>query len=140
MFRELSLVNRAVDLIGRDVQHSLDSMPFGSIEQGEHAIHISLNKGAGFQNRAVIVAFGGEIDDIVNLLRFDNAVDDGFILNFAGIKRKARRRFRVALHIRNRGEISGVGEGVECHHAIIGAIFKNVAAIVRADKARAARD
>ena len=61
-------LDRAVDLVGRDLQVAVDAELAGGVEQGAGADHVGAGEGVLVVDRAVDVGLGGEVDDRVAAL------------------------------------------------------------------------
>ena len=90
-------LDRAVDLVGRDLQVAADAELAGGVEQGAGADHVGAGEGVLVVDRAVDVGLGGEVDDRVDALHrladdlrvLDRALDQldalGQVLRPAGV-------------------------------------------------------
>ena len=61
-------LDRAVDLVGGDLQVAADAELAGGVEQGAGADHVGAGEGVLVVDRAVDVGLGGEVDDRVGAL------------------------------------------------------------------------
>ena len=68
-------LDRAVDLVGGDLQVALDAELAGRVEQRAGADHVGAGEGVLVVDRAVDVGLGGEVDDRVGALH--RLADDG---------------------------------------------------------------
>ena len=127
---ERALLDRAVDLVGGDLQVA-DAGVAGGLEQDEGAEDVGLDELAGGLDRAVDVRLGGEVDERVAAL------------DRRGRPPRGRRcRLRPARSPRALEVLgpAGVGELVEHADLVAGVLLEPVADVGGADEAGAARD
>src|SRR5260221_10653311 len=85
--RERAALDRAIDLVGRDLDEALEVrcvLP-GLFEQHEHAMYVSLDERAGFHQGPVDVSLSGEVDDHVDTTTVDTLVSLGDMLRFGDV-------------------------------------------------------
>ena len=126
-------LDRAVDLVGADVEHALDLEVAGRVQHHVGAQAVRADELVGPGDRAVDVALGRE-------------VDDGVVARHGGHGRLAvadvalhEREPRVAVEVGDGRAVPGVGEEVVHGDRVVGGA-QHVAHVVRADEAGAAGD
>src|SRR5215470_6215837 len=127
-------LDRAVHLVGADVQQARDLQLAHRLEQGEDTEHVGLEEGVGLHERAIDVRLGREVHDGV-----DPAARVTHDLGVADVALDERVA-RVALEIGQVGGISRVGQLVEIDDAVVRVRGEDVADEVGADEAAAAGD
>ncbi len=128
------LLDRAVDLVGRDVQHPVDLEPARSLEHDARSGDVGAQELRGAVDRAVDVRLGSEVDDgVVAVHRLthgitvtDVALDEGVAI--------------VVGDVGQRREVARVGQGVEVGDPDVVGHPERVADEVGADEARSAGD
>ena len=135
---------RAVDLVGRDVQEAepvlfrlRERRPVGArfLEQGERAHHVGLHEISGTVDRAVHVALRGEIDDRDRLVLLQQPADQLAIADVAAHEEMARVSLQAGEVLR----IAGVGQLVEIDDASRSRLASQCMDKVRTDESGAAR-
>ena len=126
--------DRAVDLVGRDVDEPVHAGPPRSLEEGEGALHVRRDERAGVRDRPVHVALGREVDHRVDLLH--QFPDEGRVADVAADEEVAR----VGREVREVRGVARVGQGVQVDDRAVGVARELVAHEVRADEAGAAGD
>ena len=119
-------VDRAVDLVGGDLDVALDAELTGGVEQGAGADHVGAGEGVLVVDRAVDVGLGGEVDHRVDPLH--RLADDLRILD------------RPLDQLRPLGQVlrpAGVGQLVEDDDLVLG---PGDADVGRADESGGAGD
>lgn len=133
-FGEVALLSqRAKDLVGAHMvkehivaQGAVGVFPgiAGHIEEGVGAHDIGAHEGFRTEDGAVDVAFGGEVDDGVDLVLGKEALDEGAVADVTLDKHIAAlgagffRRLPIArLDVGEVFEVAGIGEGVEIDDA-----------------------
>jgi hypothetical protein len=105
---------RPVDLVGRNLDVPLVTVPPRRFEQDPRAVDIGLDERARIEQRAIDVRLGREVDDDVGVLR--GAVDDLGVADIAANERVAG----VALQVPDVLRITSVGEFIQIGDAIVG--------------------
>ena len=124
-FGEIARVaQRAEDFVSADMMEEdvIASGPgfAGDIEEGVGAEDIGANEGFGAENRAVNVAFSGEVDDGVDGIVGEGFFDEGAVGDVALDEGVASIGARTAEARRDVGEalgVTGIGEGIEVDDA-----------------------
>ena len=129
---EGALLDRAVDLVGRDLDVAQPVLA-GRLEQDERAERVGPHERVGLGDRAIDVRLGGEVDDRVGAR--DCAGNSGRILDRPLEEREAR----VVLDVAEILVAPGVGQLVEDDDLVL-ARAQSHAHEVRADEAGAAAD
>ena len=127
-------LDRAVHLVGADVQEARNLELAHRLEQGEDAEHVGLEERVGLHQRAVDVGLRGEVDDGV-----DPAAGVAHDLAVADVALE-KRVARVVLEIGQVGGIPRVGQLVEIDDAVVRVRRQDVADEVGADEAASAGD
>ena len=128
----------AIHLVGRDVVEALalvllgQALPIelGSLQQREGTHHVGACKGEGVLDAAVHVALGSQMDDAINLLLLQQAVDEVKIADVGFDKVVVGTRFDI-LEI---GQIAGVGQLIQVVDLVIGIFVHHQSYHVRADE------
>ncbi len=102
--------DRAVDLVGGDLDEPPHAGVAGRVQQDGCTHHIGVDEVAGAQDRAVHVALGGEVHHHVHA--GDGARDGGGVGD-VGVHERVGG---VAGDVGDVGRVAGVGELVEVHH------------------------
>ena len=136
------VAERAIHLVGRDVQEAEpfallagEAQPIGArgLEHREGAEDVGLDERVAAGDRAVDMALGGEVDDVVRLEGLERVRDRRPVADVDPGEAVVGR----VVDGRQRGEIAGVGEGVDVEDVDAGA--DQVAANRGADETRPAR-
>ena len=135
----VALVDRAVDLVGRDLQ---EARPVGGraarLEQDVDADHASRQERLGVEDRAVDVRLGGEVDDGVGVRH--ERLDHRRVGDVAAHERESRRHLRVVADRREVRLVAGVGQLVEDGDPRAVTAAEHVPHVARADEPGAAGD
>jgi hypothetical protein len=142
VFGELSRrAEGAEDLVGRDVVEAEGGGPplagpvgAGGFQHLEGAHHVGLDEGARAVDRAVDMAFGGEVHHGIGSVFREDAVERGAVAD-VGLFKGVAGAVRDLRHV---GEVRSVGQRVEVHDLV--ALPDRVADDRRADEAGAAGD
>ena len=109
-------------------------MPIRGVQQHKNTIDIGLNEAAGFQQTPVVMGFGGEVDQKVDLFRAQNAVHHGLILDLAGVEAEPVAIGRIGVDVYQGGQVARISEGIQDHDPIIRMGREEIPAVVAADK------
>ena len=101
------VVDRSVDLVGRDVHEAVDAVPHGGVEQGLGADDVGHHEVGGAEDRAVDVGLGREVHDGVG--GADEVVDEPRVEDVALDEGQPG----IVADRRQVGEVAGVGELVQ---------------------------
>ena len=133
------LVDRAVDLVGRDLQEARPARGDAArLEQHVDADDPGRQERLRVEDRAVDVRFGGEVDDRVR--RRDERPDDGRVGDVAAHEREPRGHLGVVADRREVRLVAGVGQLVEDRDPRPVAATQHVADVARADEPGATGD
>ena len=107
-------LDRAVDLVGRDVEEALDAGLAGDVAQHVGAVAVRPHEGVRVLDRAVDVRLGGEVDDRVVPRQLG---DDGVLVADVGVDEPAAA---VVDQVGDVLAVAGVGQGVEDRDRVVG--------------------
>ncbi len=127
------VLDRAVHLVGGDVQEAVDTDLTGDVAQDARAERVGGDERVGIDDRAIDVRLGGEVDDRV-VAR--HVLHDGVVVADVALDEATPA---VVEHIADVVEVAGVGELVE-HGDLVVAVGQQPTHVVRADEACGARD
>ena len=116
----------AVDLVGRDVVEA-DVVLAAGVDQDTGADDVGLNEGGRVDQRVVVVALGGVVDDRISVL--DQRVDQFLVTDVADdqLDPVLRQAGQVGL-------VAGVGQLVEHGHVNFGVVLDDIVDEVGADE------
>ena len=136
----------AVDLIGGHLQILLALFPslgvgvvpslLGTLQQVDGAHHVALDENFGVLDGAVNMALGGEVDDIVEIVLCEQALDQLLVADVALHKDVAG----VALNVLQVLKIAGIGQLVEVDQQNFRVLLEHIMHEVGTDKTGTAGD
>ena len=128
-------LQRAIDFVGRNVVEAFAfpvAVPIllGGLKEGQSAQDVGTGKGKGILDAAVHVAFGGQMNDPVDVVlphEFEHAVEVANV----GLDESV---VRFVFHILQIGQITGIRELVEIDNAVVGIFVDKQTNHMRTDK------
>jgi hypothetical protein len=108
----------------------------GDIDQSKGAVDVRLDKNSRIFDAVVDVAFGREMDDAADIVRFKERFDKAAI---ADVPLDENVAF-VVFHFGKVFEVPGVGQQVEVDKTDIGIFFEEIGDKVASDKSGASGD
>ena len=136
----------AVDLIGGHLQVLLALFPslgigiipcfLGALQQVDRAHHVALHKNFGVLDGAVHMALGGKVDDVIEIVLCEQALDQLLVADIALHEHMAG----VALHILQVFQIARVGQLIQIDQQDLRVFFEHIVHKVGTDKTGTAGD
>ena len=133
----VALVDRAVDLVGRDLEEARSAgRDQARVEQDMDADDPGREERLRIEDRAIDVRFGGEVDDPVD--RRDERRDDGRIGDVAAHEAETGGHLRIVADRGEVGLVAGIGQLVEDRDPGPVAAGQDIADVARPDEPGAA--